>query len=161
MERATGLTPRLFLYVLVSGFRQQRSLLTAFVNEIGMNLLQHNPYRLLGVYSNSPTKERLANHNRMKAFLKVGKPVSFPLDLTQHLGPIERTEASVADAEAALTLPKDQMQYAQFWFVKVTPLDEVAFNNLISGEISKAEEIWQKKRICIIVAKPYCVSINP
>ena len=110
-----------------------------------MNLLQHNPYRLLGVYSNSPTKERLANHNRMKAFLKVGKPVSFPLDLTQYLGPIDRTETSVADAEAALTLPKDQIQYAQFWFVKVTPLDDVAFNNLISGEISKAEEIWQKK----------------
>lgn len=110
-----------------------------------MNLLQHNPYRLLGVYSNSPTKERLANHNRMKAFLKVGKPVSFPLDLTQYLGPINRTEASVADAEAALTLPKDQIQYAQFWFVKVTSLDDVAFKNLISGKISKAEEIWQKK----------------
>ena len=91
VERATGLTPRLFLYVLVSGFRQQRSRLTLFVNGIGMNLLQHNPYRLLGVYSNSPTKERLANHNRMKAFLKVGKPVSFPLDLTQYLGSIERT----------------------------------------------------------------------
>ena len=119
--------------------------MTAFVNGIGMNLLQHNPYRLLGVYSNSPTKERLANHNRMKAFLKVGKPVPFPLDLTQYLGSIERTETSVADAEAALTLPKDQMQYAQFWFVKVTPLDDVAFKNLISGEISKAEEIWQKK----------------
>ena len=110
-----------------------------------MNLLQHNPYRLLGVYSNSPTKERLANHNRMKAFLKVGKPVSFPLDLTQYIGSIERTETSVADAEAALTLPKDQIQYAQFWFVKVTPLDEEKNKNLISGEISKAEEIWQKK----------------
>ena len=110
-----------------------------------MNLLQHNPYRLLGVYSNSPTKERLANHNRMKAFLKVGKPVPFPLDLTQYLGPINRTETSAADAEAALTLPKDQIQYAQFWFVKVTSLDDVAFKNLISGKISKAEEIWQKK----------------
>lgn len=110
-----------------------------------MNLLQHNPYRLLGVYSNSPTKERLANHNRMKAFLKVGKPVPFPLDLTQYLGPINRTETSAADAEAALTLPKDQIQYAQFWFVKVTSLDDVAFKNLISGKISKAEEIWRKK----------------
>ena len=110
-----------------------------------MNLLQHNPYRLLGVYSNSPTKERLANHNRMKAFLKVGKPVSFPLDLTQYLGSIERTEASVADAEAALTLPKDQIQYAQFWFVKVTPLDEVAFNHLLDGDMDGAIEIWRKK----------------
>ena len=125
--------------------RQQRSLLTTFVNEIRMNILRNNPYRLLGVYSNSPTKGRLANHNRMKAFLKVGKPVSFPLDLTQYLGSIERTETSVADAEAALTLPKDQMQYAQFWFVKVTPLDEVAFNHLLDGDMDGAIEIWRKK----------------
>ena len=110
-----------------------------------MNILQNNPYRLLGVYSNSPTKERLANHNRMKAFLKVGKPVSFPLDLSQYLPAVNRTETSVADAEAALTLPKDQISYAQFWFVKTTPLDDVAFNHLFAGEIDKAEEIWQKR----------------
>ena len=110
-----------------------------------MNILQNNPYCLLGVYSNSPTKERLANHNRMKAFLKVGKPVSFPLDLPQYLTSINRTETSVVEAEAKLTLPKDQILYAQFWFVKATPLDEVAFKHLLSGEIDKAEEIWQKK----------------
>ena len=119
--------------------------MTASVNGIGMNILRNNPYRLLGVYSNSPTKERLANHNRMKAFLKVGKPVSFPLDLPQYLSAIKRTEASVMDAEAQLTLPKDQLLYAQFWFVKATRLDEVAFNHLFAGEIDKAEEIWQKK----------------
>ena len=119
--------------------------MTASVNEIGMNILRNNPYRLLGVYSNSPTKERLANHNRMKAFLKVGKPVSFPLDLPQYLSTIQRTEASVMDAETQLTLPKDQLLYAQFWFVKATHLDEVAFNHLFAGEIDKAEEIWQKK----------------
>lgn len=110
-----------------------------------MIILRNNPYRLLGVYSNSPTKERLANHNRMKAFLKVGKPVSFPLDLPQYLSAIKRTETSVMDAEAQLTLPKDQLLYAQFWFVKATRLDEVAFNHLFAGEIDKAEEIWQKK----------------
>ena len=116
-----------------------------FVNGIRMNILQNNPYRLLGVYSNSPTKERLANHNRMKAFLKVGKSVFFPLDLPQYLSTINRTEASVADAESKLTLPKDQILYAQFWFIKTTPLDEVAFNHLFAGEIDKAEEIWQKR----------------
>lgn len=111
-----------------------------------MNILQNNPYRLLGVYSNSPTKERLANHNRMKAFLKVGKPVSFPLDLPSYLGLINRTDASVADAEAKLTLPKDQILYAQFWFVKATPLDDVAFNHLLDGDMDGAIEIWRKKR---------------
>lgn len=134
-----------------------------------MNILQSNPYRLLGVYSNSPTKERLANHNRMKAFLKVGKPVSFPLDLSNYLSPINRTEASVADAEAKLTLPKDQILYAQFWFLKTTPLDDVAFNHLIAGEIDKAEIIWQKRDcasslqnriVCALICRNYSCAIT-
>lgn len=126
-------------------FVNKGSLLAVFVNEIRMNVLKNNPYRLLGVYTNSPTKERLANHNRMKAFLKVGKSVSFSLDLPQYLQPINRTETLVADADAKLALPKDQMFYALFWFIKTTPLDDIAFNHLIAGERSKAEDIWQKK----------------
>ena len=129
-----------------------------------MNILQNNPYRQLGVYSNSSTKERLANHNRMKAFLKVGKSVSFPLDVPQYLSSINRTEASAADAEAKLTLPKDQILHAQFWFIKTTPLDEVAFNHLFAGEIEKAEEIWQKREclsalqnriVCALIRNKY------
>lgn len=126
-------------------FVNKGSLLAVFVNEIRMNVLKNNPYRLLGVYTNSPTKERLANHNRMKAFLKVGKSVSFSLDLPQYLQPINRTDTLVADADAKLALPKDQMFYALFWFIKTTPLDDIAFNHLIAGERSKAKEIWQKK----------------
>lgn len=126
-------------------FVNKGSLLAVFVSEIRMNVLKNNPYRLLGVYTNSPTKERLANHNRMKAFLKVGKSVSFSLDLPQYLQPINRTDVLVADADAKLALPKDQMFYALFWFIKTTPLDDIAFNHLIAGERSKAEEIWQKK----------------
>lgn len=134
-----------------------------------MNILQNNPYRLLGVYSNSPTKERLANHNRMKAFLKVGKPVSFPLDLPQYLSSINRTEVSVTDADAKLTLPKDQILYAQFWFVKMTPLDDVAFNHLIAGEIEKAEDIWRKREcasslqnriVCALMCGKYAGAIS-
>ncbi len=134
-----------------------------------MNILQNNPYRLLGVYSNSPTKERLANHNRMKAFLKVGKSVSFPLDLSQYLSGVNRTEVSIADAEAELTLPKDQILYAQFWFVKTTPLDEVAFKHLVTGEMGKAEEVWHKKEcasslqnliVCALIRKDFATAIS-
>ena len=144
VERVTELAPRFFVCISEC-IPSTRESVGFIVYGIRMNILQNNPYRLLGVYSNSPTKERLANHNRMKAFLKVGKPVSFPLDLPQYLTSINRTETSVVEAEAKLTLPKDQILYAQFWFVKATPLDEVAFNHLLSGEIDKAEEIWQKK----------------
>lgn len=52
-----------------------------------MNLLSHNPYRVLGVMANAPVKERVANQAKIKAFLKVGKPISFPLDLEELLPP--------------------------------------------------------------------------
>ena len=110
-----------------------------------MRIIEQNPYRQLGVFANSPTKERVANHNRLKAFLKVGKQVSFPLDLPQYLPAIERTAESVADADAKLTLPKDQLKYGQFWFVKSTPIDNIAFNHLFAGNLDDAIGLWDKK----------------
>ena len=110
-----------------------------------MKIIQNNPYRLLGVFSNSPLKERLANNNKLKAFLKVGKEASIPLDRIEFLPHLHRTEESVSSAEAMLTLPADQIKYAQFWFIKQSPLDEVAFNHLLNGETEKALSIWAKK----------------
>lgn len=110
-----------------------------------MKIIQNNPYRLLGVFSNSPLKERLANNNKLKAFLKVGKEASIPLDRIEFLPHLHRTKESVSSAEAMLTLPADQIKYAQFWFIKQSPLDEVAFNHLLNGETEKALSIWAKK----------------
>lgn len=129
-----------------------------------MNILINNPYRQLGVYSNSPIKERVANHNRLKAFLKVGKQVDFPLDLSQYLTSIDRTSESVAQAEANLALPNEQLKYAQFWFMKATPLDDIAFNHLFSGNMDEAINIWMKKDsasslqnriVCALIQKDY------
>lgn len=109
-----------------------------------MKVIHENPYRLLGVYANSPAKERVVNMNRLKRYMQVGKQVSFPLDLPM-LGGATRTDETIAEANSRLTLPKDQFHYAQFWFVKLTPLDEIAFNHLTSGDTAKAIEIWGKK----------------
>ncbi len=75
----------------------------------------------------------------------------------------------MAEAEAKLALPKDQIAYAQFWFVKATPLDEIAFKNLQAGDISKAEEIWRKKEcasslqnliVCALISGKYDSAIS-
>jgi len=110
-----------------------------------LDIIQNNPYRILGIYSNSPTKERVANHNRLKAFLRVGREVPFPLDLPTLLPAIARTAETVSDADAKLTLPAEQLRYAQFWFIKATPLDDVAINHLIKGNTNMAMSIWEKK----------------
>ena len=108
-------------------------------------LISHNPYRILGVYSNSPKKDVLSNLNKMKAFLKVGKEVSFPLDLLNYFPSLKRDEVIVSEAQSSIELPIDQLKHSLFWFMKITPVDEIAFNHLFDGNIQQAKEIWHKK----------------
>ena len=67
------------------------------------------------------------------------------MDLPLLLPPINRTVEIVSEADAKLTLPNEQLRYAQFWFIKATPLDEIALNHLIAGDIDGALSIWEKK----------------
>ena len=109
-----------------------------------LDIIENNPYRLLGLYANSSVKEKISNFNRLKAFAKVGKELSFPLDLTSVLNlPIKRTLDIVKEAESKLVLPNEQVKYAQFWFVKNTAADESAFDFLVSGSFEKATSIWK------------------
>ena len=134
-----------------------------------MNIINNNPYRQLGVYSTSPQKEIVANQGKMKAFLKVGRPVTFPLDLNGLLPDVLRTEQSVADAISKLTLPTEQLRYAQFWFTKCSQFDEIACGKLTSGDIDGAVEIWKKKAtasslqnllVCALVREQFENAIN-
>ncbi len=110
-----------------------------------MEIIDNNPYRILGVYANSPLRERVANASKARAFLKVGKSVSFPLDLTDSLHPLNRTEESFARAESSVALPSGQLRYALFWFIKMSVVDDVAMKNLVAGDVSAAEDVWRKR----------------
>ncbi len=110
-----------------------------------LDVILTNPYRVLSVYSNSPKKEVVANLSKINAFLKVGKPVSFPTDMQSMLSDIVRTNEIVSDANSKLALPVDQFRYAQFWFVNTTSFDDIALNNLIAGDVDKALSIWEKR----------------
>lgn len=134
-----------------------------------MKIIQENPYRLLGIYGNSSIKDRVANSSKLKAFLKVGKSPDFPLDLSRLLPAISRTIESVGQAESQLSLPDEQIKFAQFWFVKVTPLDEVAFNHLFAGKIEEAVSIWEKKScttslqnriVCALISENYATALS-
>ena len=104
-----------------------------------------NPYRILGVYSNSSKRDIVSNKGRATAFLKVNRPVEYPLDLKGVLPPITRTLDSINEAEAHLTIAKEQIKYAQFWFIKITPIDDIAFNHLMAGNMDGAKEMWSKQ----------------
>ena len=110
-----------------------------------MNIINNNPYRILGVYANSRKQEILANKGKATAFLKVNRSVEYPLDLKGVLPSLSRTLDMMNEAESHLAIAKEQLKYTQFWFLKMTPLDDVAFNHLLSGNMASAEEIWSKQ----------------
>lgn len=110
-----------------------------------MNIINNNPYRLLGVFSNSTQREVVSNQGKMKAFLKVGRTVTFPLDMDGILPSISRDEDNVAEAFSKLSIPAEQLKFAQFWFAKCTQIDDIAFSKLTSGNINGAIDIWGKK----------------
>jgi hypothetical protein len=110
-----------------------------------MNIINNNPYRQLGIYTTSSQREVVSNQGKMKAFLKVGRKVTFALDLNGILPVISRTEESVADAASKLSLPVEKLRFAQFWFAKCTQIDEIACAKLTNSDIDGAIEIWNKK----------------
>lgn len=110
-----------------------------------LNIIRNNPYRFLGICANSPAKDRVANTNKLKAYLKVGKDVAFPLDLTALLPAIQRTAGGLDSASNSINLPKDQLKYALFWFINDTAIDKMALEYLQTGNTAKASELFKKK----------------
>lgn len=125
-------------------------------------IILDNPFRILGVYANSPKKDVVSNKAKATAFLKVNKVVEYPLDLKGLMPIPNRTLDVMNEAEAHLAIAKEQIKYVQFWFLKITPIDDIAFNHLVAGNISQAEEMWakqesisslQNKIVCYLIGK--------
>lgn len=110
-----------------------------------LKIIQYNPYRFLGVCSNAPVAERLANSRRINAFLKVNREISFPLDLSDMMPAISRSVEELNVATNGINLPHDQLKYALFWFISKSPIDKMALEYLQKGNSSKALELWGKK----------------
>lgn len=76
-----------------------------------LKAITNNPYRVLGVLSNSPLKDRVGNQNRLAAFAKVGKEVSFPNDFASVITEKpQRSAENISAANTALNLDKDQLK---------------------------------------------------
>ena len=109
-------------------------------------IVLQNPYRILGVYANATKKDIVANKGKATAFLKVNKAVEYPLDLKGILPAPNRTLDLMNEAEAQLAIAKEQVKYAQYWFLqKMSPLDDIAFNHLFAGNMAGAIGIWSKQ----------------
>ena len=108
-------------------------------------IIKENPLRILGVYSDTPKKEIVANLGKLRAFAKTGKILSFGSDFTELLGPVNRTINSIEKANNDISLPKDKLQAGMFWFMQHTDNDKAAMDCIKKGNPNEAMIILQKK----------------
>ena len=108
-------------------------------------MFDSNPYRFLGVHSNSGIKLIQKNLSKIKAYSKVGKQISLPYELNFfHLNEIDRSESSIKDAENKILLDVNKVNYSLFWFTEANSFDKIALDNLNNGKFEKSETIWRK-----------------
>lgn len=108
-------------------------------------IIRENPLRILGVFSDTPKKEIVANIGKLRAFAKTGKILDFDTDFTTLLGPVARTIESIEKANNDIALPKDKLQAGMFWFMQHTDNDKAAIECLKLGNPDEAMTIIQKK----------------
>ena len=118
----------------------------ASVPEIVLN----NPFRVLGVYANSSQREIVASISKTTKFMEVGRKVDFPLDLprVKNLPVKGKLSHSLEDLDNALALlsnSEERLKYAQFWFLRMTSLDDEAFEILFEGRPNHALKVWERE----------------
>lgn len=107
-----------------------------------IDIIQNNPYRILGVYVGSPVSLELSNKNKIAAFSRIGQHASFYFQIDEMLENIERTEALAEQAYQTLALPKDRLKNALFWIGDCKNPWSQELNNaiyaLLEGKLLKA-----------------------
>jgi len=108
-------------------------------------MLNSNPYRFLGVISNSGIKNIQKNLSKIKAYSKIGKHLSLPYELSFfNLQDIDRSESLINEAENKILLDSNKVKHSLFWFNEANPIDKIALENLNNGNFEKSETIWRK-----------------
>ena len=111
-----------------------------------IDAISHNPYRILGVFSNTAKREIVQNTTKISRYVAVGKETRFACDLVPILGPVERNESSLNIAKASLESNPDRIKHAFFWLISnPSSLDDSYGLDLIcNGDPQRAVFVLQE-----------------
>jgi hypothetical protein len=110
-----------------------------------LEILSSNPYRTLGVTSNSGQKLIQKNLSKLKAYSKLGKSLDFDYDFSfLSLKPVDRSIDVISKVESKILLDENKIKFSLFWFQETTSFDSIALANLTKGNAEKASVIWSK-----------------
>lgn len=108
-----------------------------------MELIRQNPYHVIGILAGANQRTIARQKAKIKAWITTGKNLVFDTDLKAFEFPV-RTNDEIDKAFANIEINQNKLFNALFWFANHNHLDETALNYLQSGDIKKAEDIWQK-----------------
>lgn len=109
-----------------------------------MNLIQNNPYRIIGLLAGASAKEKDKQIRRLLQYLDAEQEPENDFSFSS-LDDLIRTTTIVNESVTALSLNIDKIKYALFWFYNGNPItDEPAFDAIKENDIFTASDIWEK-----------------
>ena len=111
-----------------------------------MNLINNNPYRILGLPITATEREIAKQINTLATYAEMGKIKSFDTDFP-FLPSIKRTPETIEEAKKQIEQDDGKLLYSLFWFWKNNSVDELAFEVLKEGNTDKAIAIWEKSAL--------------
>ena len=124
-----------------------------------MNIIECNPYRVLGLLAGSSDRELHKQIAIIKRFAEVGKRKDFDCDFL-FIGNLSRSTEDVSKASSKIEQSHNKTQYALFWFVNASVFDDIAINQLKEANTGKAIEVWSKALRTEISSKNYTAYQN-
>lgn len=108
-----------------------------------MKLIQENPFRIVGLLTNSSQKDLERQKSKILRYASIGKSIDSEFDFS-FLIKIDRSESIINKAFSSIEQNQDKVSHALFWFLKANSFDDTAITYLINGDKEKALEIWRK-----------------
>ena len=108
-----------------------------------MNLINNNPYRILGLPITATEREIAKQINTLSIAAEMGKQKKFDTDFS-YISLLERTPSLVEEAKKQIEQNENKFFYSLFWYWIKNSADELAMEVLQEGNTTKAIEILEK-----------------
>tara|TARA_Y100001970_G_C14230809_1_gene858507 strand:+ start:578 stop:2389 length:1812 start_codon:yes stop_codon:yes gene_type:complete len=108
-----------------------------------MNLIDNNPYRILGISTMSTQREIIQSISDSDLYTKMNKKIVFDSDKYISTD-LKRTPEKIESARQKLDRDNNKLFHSLFWFWenKSNMIDEMSFSELKKGNQEKAIDYW-------------------
>ena len=127
-----------------------------------MELIQNNPYRILGVKANASLSDRNQQANLIAQYLKIGKSAKLDFDISPPLSSLTRTKELIDLQPSKIFSTEDKILFSLFWFVEANAIDKIALKHLTgSKDTDKALADFEKGcRGFVVSPESYSAILN-